>query len=126
LLYQLCFEASVRDKVFSEDQQLVEYLIEFNKKQKTNDEGYVQKMVKGILWLKKQYFKDPNHRKKKSEDNSALNNFIRGLKSPEILDDSSDKVEKLPPSINKSLTDLQSTNHIMISYNKEQRGISFV
>ena len=52
LLYQLCFDPSVRNKVFSEDHQLIEYLIEFSKKQKTNEEGYGQKMVKGNLYIK--------------------------------------------------------------------------
>ena len=76
----------------------------------------------GILWLKKQYFKDPNdtHRKKKSEDSATLNNFIRNLKSPELADLTDTKPIS---SLNKSLSDLQTTGHIMISYNKECRDL---
>ena len=133
LLYQLCFDASVRDKVFSEDKQLVNYLVDFNKKQYTKEDRISKKMVKGILWLKKQYFKEPDNseRHKKSGDISALNQFIRGLKLPELNGDelAVEKEEKEEESVGKSKatsdshTDLQQIGHIMISYNKECREL---
>ena len=65
------------------------------------------------MWLKKQYFKDPNdtHRKKKSEDSATLNNFIRNLKSPELADLTDTKqILDFPKQITYGFTNHRSYN----------------
>lgn len=50
LLYQLCFDGKVCDKMFEYDKQLCEYLIKY-KKNKDNKNKAIKKSISGILWL---------------------------------------------------------------------------